>query len=106
MNKEEKYAVTELYSWFKNNQEYLVANNNEISFKDSGRNSAAVAIQNNTHVIQLCAWDHASCLDIEILEIDNEKFTLPHTGTCHSKIQFIEELDKFLTWHKNELQSI
>ena len=74
-------------------------------FKDSGRKSACVNLESESHIMQLSAWDHASCLDIQILEVASKESIFPHTGDCKNKIEFESELNDFLEWHKNEFKN-
>ena len=99
LNKE--YAVSDLYKWFKENQSYFYSKEAEIEFKDSGRNSAFVRIETKAYLAELSAWDHASCLDIQIIEIDSDKTTFPHTGVCESKTVFQSHLHNFLLWFES-----
>lgn len=99
--KDEEYAVSELYAWFKKNQEYFISTNMDLNFKDTGRNSASVNLECETYIMQLCAWDHASCLDIQTMDCKTEEISFPHTGDCNSKEEFKEILNDFLIWHKS-----
>ena len=102
---QESYAVSILYDWFKTNQKYFHETKMKMEFKDSGYNSAFVFLESESHMMQLCAWDHASCLDIEIMEIETENATFPRSGDCKNKDEFELELSKFLEWHKNEFKN-
>ena len=102
---QDHFAVSVLQGWFNANQEYFTETKMVSEFKDSGQNSACINLESDSHIMQLCAWDHASCLDIQILEIASEKSTFPHTGDCKNKIEFESELNDFLEWHKNEFKN-
>lgn len=101
----EQYAVSTLYDWFKQNQDYFIGAEMELEFKDAGRNSACVTLECDSHIMQLCAWNHASCLDIQIMDVATEESTLPHTGDCSSREEFEAQLNEFLNWHKNQFKN-
>ena len=101
---EEQYAVSVLYDWFKLNQDYFIGTKMELEFKDTGRNSASVTLECDSHIMQLLAWDHASCLDIQIMEADTEEVTFPHTGDCSSRKEFESLLNEFISWHKRQFK--
>lgn len=102
MKDQGQYAVGELYSWFKANQDYFLSCGMDIEFKDTGENSASVNLESSKHIVQLCAWDHASCLDIQILDVASEESIFPHAGECKTQTEFVAELSKFLDWQKTQ----
>ena len=94
--------VAVLYGWFKDHEEYLVSHCGDLEFKDTGRDSACINIGTTEHVISLTAWNHALCLDIQILEVKSEESSFPHTGECKSIEEFKENLNKFYLWLENQ----
>ncbi len=96
--------VNTLYSWFQDNKELFISCGAELEFKDTGRNSAYVRLETISHMMELCAWDHACCLDIQIVEIESEKSIFPHTGDCESINEFKEHLKTFIIWFKGEFK--
>lgn len=89
-----------LYSWFKDNKELFVENCTEIEFKDTGRGSGRVLLENKLYIMDICAWEHATCLDIHILEIESGQSSFPHTGDCKSITEFKALLAQFIEWFK------
>ena len=100
--KSQSFAVHTLYEWFKNNTESFVARGIDLEFKDSGRGSAYVRLETKTHISELAVWDHASCLDIQIIDAKSEETRFPHTGECESKKLLENHLNEFVEW----LQSV
>lgn len=91
------YAVSELERWFNTHEEFFWKAG-AVEYKDSGRGSARVVIETEQYLIDICAWDHASCLDIQILEIETEASTFPHVGDCGTKSEFSNYLNLFTEW--------
>lgn len=96
------YAVALLKSWFQEHHGFF--NNNKIKseLKDTGHGSALVRLESAQYMAEVCVWDHASCMDVQILEIATEKSTFPHVGECKTRLEFESELSKFLDWVKND----
>jgi len=97
--------VAALYSWFQENKEFFIANVSELEFKDTGRGSGYVRLETDFYLMELCAWDHAICLDIQIVEVKSEESSFPHTGNCESISEFETHLNEFLAWFKREAVS-
>ena len=91
-------STTTLHSWFNKNKEYLASNCNELEFKDSGRGSACINLETKKYIISICAWDHAYCLDIEVLDLKTEQSNFLHVGSCASILEFKEYLKETYTY--------
>lgn len=94
--------VAALYGWFNENKDYLLSSCSELEFKDSGRGSACVNLETETYIISVCAWDHACCLDIQVMEVKSEEISFPHMGDCPSIEEFKGHLKDFGNWLKEE----
>jgi len=98
-----QYAVTELYDWFKINKKLFMSYDAEIEFRDSGHGSAYVRLETQKYMYEVIVWDHASCLNSQILEIKSEQSTFLHEGSCESIKSFKEYLKEFINYfNKNE----
>ena len=53
--------------------------------------------------MELCAWDHALCLDIEIIALKSDESHFLHVGECESMDEFKKCLNEFLVWFKREV---
>ena len=95
--------VAVLYSWFRENRELFISSGAELEFRDSGHGSGYVRLETDFYMMELCAWDHASCLDIQIIEVKSEESSFPHTGDCESINEFKNHLNEFLVWFKCEV---
>jgi|GEM_PF-3011694 len=98
----DSYAVDTLKTWYQTNQEQFEKQCISNEFKDSGHSSAAVLLETNNHLIDISAWNHASCLDIQILEIESEESRFLTIGDCETKLIFVKHLESFITWLNNE----
>jgi hypothetical protein len=94
------YAVSELERWFKAHEEYF-EKTGAVRYKDSGMGSATVRIETKKYLIDISAWDHATCLDIQILEIETAASTFPHVGDCETKSEFLKRLNLLTEWFDN-----
>jgi hypothetical protein len=103
-NIDEIYAVSFLKSWFEKNDDFFKNNDAASEFKDSGHGSANVRLETARHLIEVSAWDHASCLDIQILEVKSEESTFPHMRECETKSVFECHLQDFIQWFKDEYE--
>ena len=95
--------VAVLCSWFQENKDFFISSGSELEFKDSGRESGYVRLETQSYLMELCAWDHAICLDIQIIEIKSEQSTFLHAGDCESIKEFENHLNEFLVWFKREV---
>jgi len=100
----QKFAVHVLYEWFKGKKEELIAKNAELEFKDSGYGSAYIRIETKAYLAELSTWDHASCLDIQIINLKTDESTFPHAGECESKEIFENHLKDFEKWFQHAEQ--
>lgn len=104
MSDSDTYAVPFLKSWFHKHKD-LFKNHDVVSeFKDSGHGSAYVRLEMDRYLAELCTWDHASCLDIQIIDLGSEESVFPHVGECETKFEFENQLSKFIEWFKHEQQ--
>jgi len=94
--------VTALYGWFNDNNAYFLSSFSELEFKDSGRGSACVNLESETHIVSVCAWNHACCLDIQVMEVKSEEASYPHMGDCASIEEFKSHLEDFSARLKKE----
>ena len=92
--------VAVLYSWFQEYKELFVTSGAELDFKDSGRGSGCVRLETDVYLMELSAWDHAFCLDIQIIEVKSEESSFHHSGGCESIDEFKQHLNEFLIWFK------
>jgi hypothetical protein len=101
-NIDEPYAIVTLDAWFHNYREHFQRCGASINFKSPGRGSASIQIETSKYLIDISAWNHASCLDIQILEIKTKNSTFPTTGECKTRSTFEKHLEYFLAWFNNE----
>ena len=100
---EESYAVNYLYGWFREYQDYFIGLEVDITYIDKGRNSASIAVNGPEYLIDIVAWDNASCLDIAVMDIATKETKYLHTGSCPSKEEFISNLNASLNWYKSRV---
>lgn len=72
-----------------------------MAFAVSEHSSAFVHLELSTHLVEIGAWDQASCLDIQIIDLATEKCTFPTVGDCKDKGEFERHLDSFMEWFDN-----
>ncbi len=95
-------AVALLYKWFQSNTDLFIRAGAELEFRDSGHGSAYVRLETKTYMMELCAWDHATCLNVQIIDIKTEESSFPHEGSCDSIEMFEQHLNEFIEWFQNE----
>ncbi len=81
----EDYAVNELYKWFRKHQDYFIGLDVDITYIDKGRNSASVGVNGSEYLVDIVAWDNASCLDIAVMVVTSKETKYLHAGNCSSK---------------------
>ena len=54
--------------------------------------------------MEICAWDHAFCLDIQVVDVKSGESRFPRAGNCESLQAFRQYLDEFLVWFKGEVK--
>jgi len=95
------YAVALLKAWFKEHQGLFNTYNFKSEFKTTANGSALVRLESTQYMTEVCVWDHASCMDVQILEIATEISSFPHVGECTTRQEFESELSKMLVWAKS-----
>lgn len=102
INMDDLYAVETLKAWYQDQlrvfQEYCIS----YEFNNSGHGSASVELETNKYLIEVSAWNQASCLDIQIIDIESEECKFPTVGDCKTKIIFKKHLESFVEWFKSE----
>lgn len=96
-------VVAGLRSWLQENEDVFRSVGAEIEFRDSGRGSACVRLETHQYLMELCAWDHAFCLDIRVVDVNSGETRYPRAGSCESIDAFRRHLDEFLVWFKREV---
>ena len=96
------YAVALLSAWFQEHHGFFYNKKIKSEFKATGHGSALVRLESTHYMAEVCVWNRASCMDVQILEIATEKSTFPHVGECTTRLEFESELSKFLEWIKND----
>jgi hypothetical protein len=89
--------VSVLCEWFNSVKNIFLDGGAKIEFKDTGHGSAFVRVEIKTHLMEVCVWDYASCLDSQIMEIESEKIIYPHNGSCENRQDFEFELQEFIS---------
>lgn len=95
--------VANLHSWLQENEQLFRSAGTEPEFKDSGRGSACVRMATDTYLMEVCAWDHAFCLDIRVVDVKSGETRYPRAGSCDSSEAFRRHLDEFVVWFKREV---
>jgi len=95
------YAVSTLQMWFEKNQPVFKSRKTDSAFKDSGHGSANVQLDTGIYLVDISAWNHASCLDIQIFDIKTDQSVFPHIGDCASKAEFDGFLEELISWYKS-----
>lgn len=70
----------------------------ELEMGDRGKLLLRVTLLSETHAVDICAWDNASCLDIQVLDLKSEESTFPTVGPCHDQREFCEHLKSLRHW--------
>jgi len=101
-NVSDVYAVSFLNSWFQKNHKLFDRHSVVSEYMDTGNGSALVRLTSARYLAEICVWDHASCIDIQILDVSSEKSTFPHVGECKDRLELEAELNKFIEWFEDE----
>lgn len=94
----EQTAVPILYDWFKKNVGRFKARKAQIEFRDSGLGSAYVRVDTANYMTEIIVWDEIFRLNSEIIDMDTDETTFPHTGDCESQADFEQQLESFIDW--------
>lgn len=101
-NEKQEFAVKALTVWYQENLDVLKKIFNSVEIINSGHDSVGVKLESGQYLVDISAWNHASCLDIQILEVESEESNFLHVGDCNSKEEFEIHLGKFMEWLDNE----
>ena len=91
-------AIQILKTWNDQNLEkfkqYCITN----TFKDSKNGSAFIRLETEKYLIEVIAWNHAYCLDIQIIDIVTDEVSFPTVGSCDKIEKFKNHLKSFIEW--------
>jgi len=100
-----EYAVVTHKEWYLINKSLFESLGAATKYTDTGRGSATLEIDTDKHIMQVTAWNHASCLNIEILDIKSEVSNYITEGACEDKAIFDQHLQNYLAWFSDEYDS-
>jgi len=98
------FAEDELKAWFENQADILSKNKIENSYASEKRGGSNLRIELSEYYIDVCAWNNANCLDIQIIHLPSEKVTFPTTGECESIEVLREKLDELKSFVENNYE--
>ncbi|MBX7228727.1 MAG: hypothetical protein K1X48_03855 [Burkholderiaceae bacterium] len=98
------HAVFLLKCWFEQNQDFFKAYKLIATLKDSTPGVANVTLETEHYLLDINAWNHGTCLDIQILELKSEISVFPHVGECETLSIFQDHLQQLIAWLKNKSQ--
>ena len=85
---DEAYAIGLLNTWYVRNVERFRRCGAASSFKMNEGGSASVWLQTANHLVDIGAWNYASCLNITYMELESERYDCLHEGSCDSEDDF------------------
>lgn len=97
-------AVSTLYQWFKDNMDLFKSKNSQTEFRDSGRGQAYVRVDTADFMTEISVWDENYRLNSEIIDLDKDETTFPHTGDCETQEKYEQQLKEFIEWFEKSIK--
>ena len=98
---EENFALSYLQEWASSNRNFFASRGIEAIYKPQNTGSGNLRFQFTDYLVDICAWNNAICLDIQIIHIPSEKVSFPTTGPCETEENFKERLDELYAFIEN-----
>jgi len=92
------FAVSTLYTWFKENADKFKAKDAQLEYRESGHGLGFVTIDTPFYLSELIVEDKKSRLDIEHINRDTDESIFPRLGKCESAEEFEKGLADFIEW--------
>ena len=98
------FVESELRLWVKQQANFFLDNGIENSYSSDKPEFGNFRISLAKYLIDVCAWNNANCLDIQITHLPSGKVSFPTAGECESVEAFREKLDELKSFLKNNFE--
>jgi len=98
MNGDTTKATDFVADWVAAHRDQFQATDHTSKWSTQNGRTFCADFETPTHFIQLCAWDHACCLDIQALNKDTGAHDYIVAGECAGTPALAQRLDAFLHW--------
>ena len=98
MNDNPQKATDFVAAWVASYREQIGGTQIKFVQQDTYGRTFCAEFETAKHLIQFCAWDHASCLDIIALDKAAGTDAYVVSGECNGASSLSERLHSFLSW--------
>ena len=85
-------------AWLAVNQRRIGSAPIEFERKDSPAKILTALFQTQRYLISFCTWDHASALEIQVLNASTGKSEFLSDGPCADHASLTQRLEAFMQW--------
>jgi hypothetical protein len=98
MNEDERKATDFVADWLAAHRDELGGTDHTAKWNEEYTRTFCAEFDTPTYLVQLCAWDHACCLDIVALNRATTHEDYNVSGDCDGVAGLSARLDTFLHW--------
>lgn len=98
MNEDLTKATDFVAEWVAAHRDELGGTNHTSKWHEEYSRTFCAEFETPKYLVQLCAWDHACCLDIQALNKITASDDYIVDGDCDGVVALTQRLDTFLRW--------
>lgn len=101
---QKNFAANYLRLWTEEQSEFFLDNEIVNLYSSEKPGFGNLRVELPKYLIDVCVWDNANSLDIQIIHLPSENVTFPTTGECASEKVFKEKLDELNVFMTNNYE--
>jgi hypothetical protein len=98
MDEHPKKPTDYVAAWVTTHREAIGGEQRKFAWREEYSREFCAEFETEKYLIQLCAWDHACCLDIQVLNKATNKDEYSVAGDSNGVAGLLERLETFLHW--------
>ena len=91
-------ATSIVSEWLRDNHQRLRLRQFKLETAETHGKTLSAQYETSEHLIQICAWDHAHCLDILVFDQSSGALAYSDAGPCESTARVLARLNSFSNW--------
>lgn len=91
-------ATSIVSEWLRENHQRLSLRQVKLETAETHGKTLSARYETSEHLIQICVWDHAHCLDILVFDQSCGALAYSEAGPCESLAGVSTRLKSFLNW--------
>ena len=102
----EKTAIEVCSNWLDAHAKEMHARGIDLERKGEAEGKAAFWLYGSHHLVDICVWNHAFCLDVLAFESKTNEMVFSEAGSCETPQGVCDRLERFWSWYVSQQLSI